>query len=221
VPKASILNVNNGKVETGYGDRPVMTNIALHSLCNKRVNFKDFGDFKRWYQLDGNTQVFRLHKGEHEMTGSRDVGAARIEAYDKRVMEGGVWHEWTGRYTIVKPSGAAIFQLKNTEHGTTPDPKRPFSWAMQLGMSDNGDIWAVNRYDNKVVIAKNMTGKSFDVKVRDNGSRWEMYLDGELKAASNYSKPKGSTNRFRWGIYVGATVPDSEVMLFVSGAQAK
>jgi hypothetical protein len=65
-----------------------------------------------------------------------------------------------------------------------------------------------------------MTGKSFDLKVRDNGHDYEVYLNGEKVGAGYYDRPEGQTT-FRWGMYLGDKPVRHDAMIFVTGAAFK
>lgn len=60
-----------------------------------------------------------------------------------------------------------------------------------------------------------MIGKSFDVKVKDNGKDWECYVNDIFIAKGAYNRPTG-TNKFRWGLYASHTQIRNS-MIFVSG----
>jgi len=133
--------------------------------------------------------------------------AARIEAFSKVSWKRGPWHEWIRTYSIVKPHGAAIFQAKNNIN----------DWSFQLGMGGNGDIRLNHRHGTDEVIAKDMTGKPFLIRVMDNGHDYEVYLEGRKVGAGSYARPSGHTS-FRCSMYVGAHDVKSDAMIFVSGA---
>ncbi len=203
----SVVNVNNHAVEVGpYAQRPVPKEIRIHTLGNSVIPRKDFAKWTRWYQEDGNTQVFRLFKDEENVHNDRKL-AARVEAFSELKWQRGPWHEWSGTYTIVKPHGAAIFQAKN---GGVPN------WAVQLTMSDEGDVFFNPRRKPQVKIAEKMTGKPFHIRVRDNGHDFEVYLDGKQVGTGSWPRPEGETG-FRWGMYLGAHPVRHEAMLFVTG----
>jgi hypothetical protein len=61
-----------------------------------------------------------------------------------------------------------------------------------------------------------MTGKSFDLKVRDNGHDYEVFLNGKKVGAGYYDRPEGHTG-FRWGMYDKTLQHDA--MIFVTGAK--
>lgn len=211
--KGSVITINKDLIERdpNSSTNPVPQNIRIHTLCNSVIPRKDFPKWTRWYQEDGNTQIFRLFTGERNVRNARE-NAARIEAFSDLKWQRGDWHEWSGTYTIVKPHSCAIFQAKNNKN----------DWSVMINLSDNGDITLNHRrHQEDVVIAENMTGKSFDLKVRDNGHDYEVYLNGKKMGAGHYDRPEGHTG-FRWGMYVGGkTLVKHDAMIFVTGTRFK
>jgi len=203
----STVKVNNKLVElTPEAKRPIPKAIKIHTLGNSAIPRADFGKWSRWYQEDGSTQVFRLFKGEVNQRNARE-NAARIEAFSDVNWKRGDWHEWSGTYTIVKPHGAAIFQAKNNIN----------DWAVQINMNAKGDVILNHRRAEDKVIATDMVGKPFLIRVRDNGQDYEVFLDGNKVGEGSYARPEG-TSAFRWGMYLGHSVVDHDAMIFVSGA---
>jgi hypothetical protein len=205
----SAINVNNKLVEQGRNARnPIPKAIAIHTVANSVIPREHFGRWTRWYQEDGKTQVFRLFKGEHNVRNSRP-DAARIEAFSRLSWTKGGWHEWQGTYTIVKPHDCAIFQVKNSDN----------DWGVMIGLSDDGDISLTHRRPKKsVTLAKNMTGKSFDLRIRDNGHDYEVFFNDKPVGAGSYDRPRGTTC-FRWGMYDKTLRHDA--LIFVTGAKFK
>ncbi len=204
----SSIHVNRSLVEsTREAKRRIPGNIKIHTLGNSSIPRDEFRNWSRWYQEDGSTQVFRLFKGEVNVRNERD-NAARIEAFSELKWKRGAWHEWTGTYTIVKPHGAAIFQAKNDTN----------DWSVQLNMNSKGDVTLNHRRGADQVIARNMTGKPFNIRVRDNGLDYEVYLEGKKVGVGSYERPKGYTG-FRWGMYLGKSAVQDEAMIFVSGVE--
>ena len=203
----SVIDVNNRAVEVGpYAKRPIPKDIRIHTLGNSVIPRKDFPKWTRWYQEDGNTQVFRLFKDEENGHNDRKF-AARVEAFSELKWKRGPWHEWSGTYTIIKPHSAAIFQSKN---GGVPN------WAVQLNMNEEGDVFFSPRRKPQVKIAEKMTGKPFHIRVRDNGHDFEVYLDGKQVGTGFWDRSEGDTG-FRWGMYLGAQPVRHEAMIFVTG----
>lgn len=205
--KGSSIDVNNALVEKGINStNPIPKNIRIHTLCNSLIPRGDFPKWTRWYQEDGNTQIFRLFKGEHNVRNSRPE-AARVESFSQLKWQRGEWHEWSGTYTIVKPHGCAIFQAKNNRN----------EWSVMINLSDDGDIKLNHRrHQEDKIIARNMTGKSFDLRVRDNGHEYEVYLNGKKVGSGHYDRPEGHTC-FRWGMYDKTLKHDA--LIFVTGAR--
>lgn len=218
----SVINVNNAATEVGlYGNRPISVGSQrIHVCCNTSTT--SLNDFTRWFQTDGNTQVFRLFVNDQNTASTRE-GAARCEAF----MEGGwdysdnVTYEWTGRYTIARrQQGYAIFQLFNLDN----------EWAMQLSMTGDGGLLVNNRRNaGDVVITnpdgstKNFDGKGFDVRVIDDGKNYKCWIDGILVAENFYDRPT-NISRFRWGKYMGQaflTSPSTNSVILVSGARVR
>jgi hypothetical protein len=202
----SKVEVNHALVETTAESRqPIPAAIRIHTLGNSVIPRADFSKWTRWYQEDGNTQVFRLFKGEVNTRNSR-TNAARIEAFSNVAWQKGEWHEWNGTYTIVEPHGAAIFQAKNNIN----------DWSIQINMNAKGDVILNHRRAEDKVIAQDMVGKPFRIRVRDNGEDYEVFLEGKEVGKGSYKRPQGKTG-FRWGMYLGKSEVSRNAMIFVSG----
>lgn len=204
---------------------PIPKAIGIHTQASGGISRKDFPNWTRWYQEDGNVAVMRLFKGEQNVrsgTGA-DGSPGRIEAYAPGIkVAPAAWHEWEGTYTIIKPVGGCIFQLMH--EGSL--------WPMHIDMSASGDIHFLRRraepgLERTIPIAQNMTGKSISIKVRANGTDYEVYQKSPLdarpwKLVTKGSGPKAEENKiqFRWGMYCGSkkghTVPN-DAMILVTG----
>jgi len=200
--------------------------IGLHTQASGGIKRKDFGNWTRWYQEDGNTQIFRLFPGEQNIRSGagKDGSAGRVEAYSNAItVVGGAWHEWEGVFTIIKPHQANIFQLFHEGH----------LWAFHIRMTDDGNIYFASRIITKgiperITLADHMTGKSLALKVRGNGDQYEVFKkdpaagkDWELVTKGNYTKAAENKISFRWGMYSGSAKGSSikhDAMLFVTGA---
>lgn len=203
----SVIDVKNELVETTReARRSIPKAIKIHTLGNSAIPRADFKKWSRWYQEDGNTQVFRLFTGEVNLRNPRE-NAARIEAFSNVKWGRGAWHEWSGTYTIIKPHGAAIFQSKNNIN----------DWSVQINMNGNGDVMLNHRRGKDKQIARGMVDKPFQIRVRDNGHEYEVFLDGKKVGSGSYARPEGTTS-FRWGMYLGKNEVKSDAMIFVSGA---
>jgi len=203
----SVISVNHKLVEiTPESKRSIPKAIKIHTLGNSSIPREDFKKWSRWYQEDGSTQVFRLFPGEVNLRNPRE-NAARIEAFSNVKWKYGPWHEWSGTYTIIKPHGAAILQVKNNIN----------DWSVQLNMNGKGDVMLNHRRGKDKQIATGMVGKPFHIRVRDNGRDYEVFMDGKKVGEGSYARPEGTT-AFRWGMYLGKNEVKSDAMIFVSGA---
>jgi autotransporter-associated beta strand protein len=216
----SVITVNRAATEVGlYGNRPISVGSQrIHVCCNTSTT--NFGNFTRWFQTDGNTQVFRLFVNDENTATSR-VGAARSEAFtvDGWTYDDNVTTEWTGRFTIARRQQEyAIFQLFNLDN----------EWALQLNMTASGALLVNNRRNAPDELVTNPDGSTkifdglgFDVRVIDDGRRYQCWIDGVLYADNFYDRPTG-ISRFRWGKYLGneiLTPPSTNSVILVSGAQ--
>jgi hypothetical protein len=72
----SKIQVNRGLVEAGPdAAKPIPHDIKIHTLADSAIPRKDFPKWSRWYQEDGQTQVFRLFKGETNARNHRPLAA--------------------------------------------------------------------------------------------------------------------------------------------------
>jgi hypothetical protein len=230
----SRIDVDNELLEKQVGKTgPIPKDIGIHTQGSGGINRKNFGDWTRWYQEDGNTQVFRLFQGEQSVRDGVGEGGkpGRVEAYSRGItVAPGTWHEWEGTYTIIAPVAANIFQLFHEGKDTQG---KTILWPFHIRMSDEGNIYFSRRRDmpgmeKQIVIAENMVGKSLRIKVRANGVDYEVYQkdplgDGPWKLVTKGSHTKAPENRisFRWGMYCGSKKGQSikkDAMLFVTGA---
>ena len=218
----SLINVNNAAVEVGlYGNRPIsVPNQRIQVSCNTSAS--NLGNFSRWFQTDGNTEVLRVFDYDQNTATARSGVSEHNETY----MGGGwnytdnVTYEWTGHYTMAHIlQGFAAFQLKNSVN----------DWAFQLEMHNDGSIAVNNRYGAYTVVTNsdgstaNFTSRGFDMRVLDDGQFYKVWINGVLYSSGNFSRPTGTTT-FRWGMYFGAgcLLPPADYnLLLVSGAQIK
>ncbi|WP_254097253.1 Ig-like domain-containing protein [Aquimarina sp. Aq107] len=216
----STINVNNNLVEGGvYAGRDIEQDIDIHSPGNSEIQRSDFHKWTRWYQEDGNTQIFRLFIDEYNVRNDRP-GAPRIEAesdfeynYDQDV-----WYEWSGRYTIIKAQDVNIFQIF-----ADPEGDRGSTGVMMLGLRENGNMYWNKRSEDGTptrTFAENMEGKSIDVMVRDDGHDYEVWINGEL-FETNETMRRVSNSHFRWGMYNHHGPMEDDAMIFVSHVQIR
>jgi hypothetical protein len=158
-----------------------------------------------------------LFKDEESVSGSRGL-AARVEAFspDDRWAPG-EWHEFSARFNVLKAKGCSaqpvkehycsLFQAKgnNVDH-----------WSVMLRVHGDGSLWFYPRIGDKIMITDNAIGKPFDMRVRDNGLDYEMYIDEELVGSGQFERTEEVG--FRWGIYVGETEVIDDILVLVTGA---
>ena len=227
----SRIRVNHELLEKQTGKTgSIPKEIGIHTqICGDSIGRKDFGKWTRWYQEDGNVQVFRLFKGEQNVRGGSGTNGSpgRIEAYSKSMtVAPGTWREWEGTYTIIKPVGGCIFQLMH--EGSL--------WPFHIEMSSKGDISFLRRrpvpgMEREVAIARDMVGKSISIKVRANGADYEVYQKAPLAEGPWETVAKGTFTQatngkisFRWGIYCGSKKGElvkNDALLFVSGVSIR
>jgi len=210
----SVVEVNNELLQRRAGTRdPIPEDIAIHTLCHFHIPRPDFPRWTRWYQEDGNTQVFRLFKGEDNVRNERR-NAPRIEAFSLGDWSDDRWHKWKGTYTVVKPIKATIFQSF-----TAGDRL----WSFHIHMTSEGDVclWERSKRmagEPPVILASDMVGRSFHLEVRDNRLDYEVCFNGECVGRGQYDRRNEGSRRhmFRWGLYTGSVPKDA--MIFVTGA---
>lgn len=229
----SRIDVNNDLLEKQVGKAGAISKvIGLHTQNSGGIPRKEFPNWTRWYQEDGNTQVFRLFKDEQNIrSGTGDKASpGRVETYSKSLtVATGTWKEWEATYTIIDPVGANIFQLF---HDGKDSKGKALLWAFHIRMNDEGDIYFSRRrsipgMEDRIVLAEKMTGKSLSVKIRSNSHEYEIYqkppLDEAWKLVTKGSYHQAQDNKisFRWGMYCGSKAGMSikkDAMMFVTGA---
>lgn len=222
----STLTLDLEKIETGqYGSLPIDSaakNYKLHTVGNSAIPAGQFHRWSRWYQEYGNTQIFRLFKDEENVRNTRQL-AARVEIHspnDRWLPQNGVWREFSARFTVLKSEGCSplpvkqhycsIFQAKgnNVDH-----------WSVMLRVHGDGSLWFYPRRGNIVMIDEDILGKPFDMKVRDNGFNYEMYINGETVGTGEFLRTQEIG--FRWGIYVGESIVAGDILVLVTGVTMK
>jgi len=225
----SRVRVHRQRLEQQVGPlTPIPKEIRLHTQFCSAIPRSEFDRWSRWYQEDGDVQIFRLFKGEQNIrNGAGDEGTpGRVETYCTLTVRPGTWREWEGTYTIIQPVRACIFQLMH--EGSL--------WPFHLDMSEQGDIVFLRRRPvpgeaKELLVARNMVGTSLRIKVRANGTDYEVYQkaplgpgDWKLVARGSFTAAKDNKISFRWGMYCGSrkgqSVPN-DALLFVTGVQIR
>ena len=212
--QGSEVDVNNAVLEQGIPSNvSIPQNINAHTLNASVIRRNNFDNITRWYQEDGNTQVFRLFEGEENVRNDRGL-AARIETFANASTA--VWNDFSIRYTVLKAESVSLFQSKQNSE---------YDWGLHIGMTPEGDIHFTHRrnYDGgsrRFTLAEDMIGKSFEILVRDNGHEYELYFNGELIAENYYERP-GRDFAWRWGPYRGARELNNDVLVFANNVQMR
>jgi hypothetical protein len=228
------IKVNHQLLESGMDEvNGTEKPDSIHTHVKSGIPRKQFDQWSRWYQEDGNTQIFRLFKGEQSVRSLNNIKAGRIEAVKTvRLPAPGTWVEWQGTYTIIKPGGGCIFQIMV---GKDPESGEGGLWPVHLGMSREGSIVMTRRRPKgkekkEVVVAKDVIGKSVTMKVRFDGkSKYDAYRkihgqddDFVFVGAGSYTENHSDKVGFRWGIYQGSKPGSSireDCLLFVTGVK--
>lgn len=225
----SRIHVNHKLLEKQTGKTgPIPKDIGLHTQGSSAIKREDFKDWTRWYQEDGDTQIFRLFKGEQNIRGGvgENGTPGRVEVYSKNLnVEPGTWREWEGTYTFVQPAGC-IFQLFH--EGSL--------WPFHIDVKSDGTVFFLRRnkvpdLEREIIMGENMLGKSLSVKVRANGTDYELYqknpldeVPWKLVTKGSYTAARDNKISFRWGMYCGSkkgnTIP-RDALLIVSGVTIK
>jgi len=216
--EGSTVHVNHPLLEKQVGKQgPIPKPIGLHTEFSGGISRKDFGQWTRWYQEDGNVQVFRLFKGEQNIRGceAKNGSPGRVEVRNRLgpVVAPGTWREYEATYTIIKPVSANLFQLFHEGKAKDGDA---ILWPFHIMMNPNGTIYFLRRnevkgLERRIIMAEDMTGKSLSVKVLANGEDYEVYQKAPLDAGpwklvtkGSYTKAEEGRISFRWGMYVGS-----------------
>jgi hypothetical protein len=108
----SRVRVNQDRLAKQAGTpAPIPVKIGLHTQASGGIVRKNFPQWTRWYQEDGNVQIFRLFKGEQNIrSGSGEKGSpGRVEAYTPALTTGpNRWREWEGPTPSSSRSGPAF-----------------------------------------------------------------------------------------------------------------
>lgn len=186
----------------------------------------DYADITRWYQQDGNVQIFRLFQGENNYRYDipEEAPPSRVEAVSPTLtVTPGTWQVWEGTYTIIDPLSANIFQLFHEGSDL---------WSFHFRMSGTGTITFDRRNSipglpDQITLGENMVGKSLSLKVRADGYNYEVYkkiplvdADWVLVTIGYYQASPTGKVIFRWGMYPGSQPgpTSNDGLLFVSAA---
>lgn len=234
------VSVRNSTFEqTSTGRRSVISDSQLR-WHNPFGNAFSTPTFSRWYQKDGNTQVFRIFPGDENLVGMR-VGAGRIEAFVDNplttVDTDGKTVTFSARFHVARHNSSRevlIYQSKgrdvNNNYRNDGGRKVP-AWAVALFVERDGDIVLIERRDSRQGLFNVRrdtgfnVGQSFNLRVVDDGFRYRASINGKLTASGTWERGTTPTVQ-RWGAYVqGGTNGiltgrnSNPFVLYVSGAR--
>jgi hypothetical protein len=224
--KGTRISVDNASLETGpIGDRTFLKGFKIHIPPSSTVPYERRDQYTRWYQEEGNTQIFRLFQQDENIQSDRP-GAARSEAFAPEYSfnyADNQTHIWTGRFHIANRAneGFSIFQSKATSVSDPAIHNISDAWSIQLNITGSGQLLVNERRESdSVVYSQDMTGRSFDAEIRDDGKNYVVFIDGVQRAAGTFFRHPSLKTTFRWGMYLGAdVVTNGTAVMYVSGAR--
>ena len=188
-PSSSCSNVGNN----------IPSDIRLHNIFSSNIARSNFSDTSRWYREEGEVQRFQLFEGDqNQRTG---ILRPRIEAFapGARFKRGSGWHEFSANYYLADWDEAqryALFQIKTNDAS---------NFIIQVLLDDSRRLEIARRSKGSVTIMNDAYRKPFNLRVRSNGERFEVYLNCERVLAEAYPQPSlvnnNTENTFRWGLY--------------------
>lgn len=230
--KGTQVEVPNSILEVGeIGSRMVMADddMRWHNPLTSQTRNPD--ESTRWYQKEGNTQVFRVFPGDQNWQSSRS-GAGRSEAFAPNL---GIRRDdneemtFSARYHVAAHNGSRdvkIFQSKATAAGGF-DP----AWGVSLHVTAAGNIDIIKRgitwAQNERISTGKSVGQSFDLLVTDDGLNYRVFIDN-VEMASGIWDRENLLSVCRWGAYVQGgsegiltgSVNNPQIV-YVSGARVK
>lgn len=205
--------VPNQRVErTGTGTRSVMPNSQLRWHNPLGSTFTS-PISTRWYQKDGNTQVFRVFPGDENLQ-SRRTGAARSEAFagNLTTLEGdGKTLTFSARFYVAAHNGSRevmLFQSKGRARNTLAreqgTPEYP-AWSIALFVQPDGRVVLRDRRPAGGKGTPVDTGfgvrQSFNLRVVDDGLNFRAFINNRLMHSGQWQRGDTPTVA-RWGAYI-------------------
>jgi hypothetical protein len=192
-------SINSGAKEEAATGIP--SDIFLFCPGNKNAPRSEFSSYTKWYtESGGQTQVFKLHNGDVIYSDSRPPHSRSEVGQGLKFKEGSTWHNFEARFKISKKlnESLSIAQLFAGSKGPQ----------LMVHVRKNGNIDFGSRSNGNGVIADGdwaNGSRTFKIKIRTNGRKWELYFNGSLKESGiTEESQKGNTDElyhFRWGIY--------------------
>lgn len=221
------VHVNHQFLEQGMGKvhdprkiEKLNIMFPMHGVKPKEAAKK----YTRWYQVDGNTQIFRMFK--HDIQDNLK-SEPRDEVFTPNYSTKNRIIVWEGSYCNPDKWGGGIaFQLG----GVPPVNGHGYPF-ISMGV---GEEYQINhRYafqkpwsgEKNHILMKDAKGKNFPMRFRYDGHYYEISTktpDGQYKVLDGGTLPSSSNKAgFRWGCYVGhksETGVTGNKLIFVTGA---
>ena len=220
----STIRVDHNAVEQNIIDsdiknRTIARPISLHVPISSFIGSHAFANVSRWYQEDGNTQIFRMFPGEDNVRNER-VDAPRSEVGSLiKWKRGDGWHEFSAHYTFIKVRPGCVFQLKHNFR----------FWSVMLELHENEaspgvfDLYYERLRDkeSKTLLVKDVVNKGVDIRFLDNGDDHKVLINGELRVEATFAnRTDDEENVPRWGLYSPRSAMDRDILIFITGAYA-
>jgi hypothetical protein len=164
-----------------------------------RFDIRGPGAASQYYFKRGEVEVFRTDDPDGYGAIERSEKAS---AYSWPKNSG--WHGFSAHFKI-KKGGGSILQVMNCDPALGCYPQL-------MVLYGNGTLTQAH-HTNGGIIAENV-GTEFTLKVRDDGNRNEVYVNGVLRRQGPHERTTG-TNNFKYGIYHGK----GQFMNLASGAE--
>ncbi|MBF7072188.1 hypothetical protein ISG33_02070 [Glaciecola sp. MH2013] len=195
------------------------SDFKLHTILDRNTSRSDFGDYTNWYTEQGNMQRFQLKDGDQNQTSS--ILRPRVETHQsprwKRSNQSS-WREFSANYYLADWDEGqlyAIFQIKTNDAS---------NFIIQALIDRDGSLKIARRGKGRVKIADDVYQKPFNLRVRSNGFRVEVYLNCDRVLAENHPQPNLESNStlygWRWGLYrqqADDDKHDGTTTMFVTG----
>ncbi len=233
----STVHVNHQFLEQGLGQ---VANPGKFERLHIKMAVRAAGgakgaakNYTRWYQVDGNTQIFRMFN--HDKEQSLKVGC-RVEVYTHPFSVKNRVVVWEGSYCVPDTgptwqgkgwNGGIAFQIGNL--GEIKSGSYPY-FSMRAGEEYECNhrfpfqkSWSGEKTHT---LLKNGREKNFPMRFRYDGHYYEISTrnpDGTYKVLDGGSLPTVTNEvSFRWGCYVGhksETGVTGNKLIFVTGAK--
>lgn len=230
VPNARLERTGTGR-QSPMPDRDLRWHNPLGGVYQNPIS-------SRWYQRDGNTQVFRVFPGDENWSSAR-VGAARSEAFAPQITTvetDGKTLTFSARFHVASHNGSRevmLFQSKGRDRNTLFREQGALeypAWSIALFVQPDGRVVLRPRNPRGGKGTPIQTGfgvgQSFNLRVVDDGLNYRAFINNKLLASGQWKRGDTPTVA-RWGAYIqqgpGVGVLEGSLrepqVVFVSGAR--